>query len=304
MFVRYPLQECATGKFFATARLFGSAQACTSCAAGQKSAAATGSTACTSCEAGKILARSAEVSGITLTSVAGGTGYSSGPTVSFSGGGGAAATAAVATGAVTSITVTAGGSGYTSAPTVVLSASAGSSAAATATVSGGAVTSIAVNNGGTNYPSGGVTVSFYGGGGAAAATASVASDAVTTFAVTAGGSYTSAPTVVLTHATGSSAAATASVATDFKTGDTCISCVVTGKYIEKTVNSGIEATGGSDSDCNTCAPGYYATTANCAVMSHAPDRMPCSCCLTPLLTSLLMVLPMLSVAFATRAAVP
>jgi hypothetical protein len=65
---------------------------------------------------------------------AGGTGYTTAPTVAFSGGGGgtgAAATATVAGGVVTGITVTNPGSGYTSAPTVTLTG-AGTGATATA----------------------------------------------------------------------------------------------------------------------------------------------------------------------------
>jgi hypothetical protein len=71
----------------------------------------------------------------------GGSGYTSAPTVSFSGGGGsgATATATIASGAVTAITVTASGSGYTSAPTVAFSGGGGTGAAATATVAAATV---------------------------------------------------------------------------------------------------------------------------------------------------------------------
>lgn len=63
----------------------------------------------------------------------GGTGYTTVPTVSFTGGGGtgAAATATVVAGIVTAITVTSPGTGYTSAPTVVITS-------ATANAAGGA----------------------------------------------------------------------------------------------------------------------------------------------------------------------
>ena len=73
-----------------------------------------------------------------------GSGYTSAPTVAFSGGGGsgAAATATVVNGVVTGITVTNGGSGYTSAPTVSFSGGVGTGVAATATVVDGAVTAV------------------------------------------------------------------------------------------------------------------------------------------------------------------
>lgn len=71
-----------------------------------------------------------------ITLGAGGSGYTSAPTISFTGGGGSGATAeaTVAAGVVTRITVTNAGSGYTSAPTVVISGGAGTGATATASV--------------------------------------------------------------------------------------------------------------------------------------------------------------------------
>lgn len=56
-------------------------------------------------------------------------------------------------GGVESVTVSAGGSGYTSAPTVTITGGGGSGATATATVSGGAVTAITVTNQGSGYTS-------------------------------------------------------------------------------------------------------------------------------------------------------
>jgi phage tail sheath protein FI len=76
----------------------------------------------------------------TLTVTSQGTGYTSAPTVTFTGGAGtgAAATAVLGTGAnagkVVGLTITNPGSGYTSAPTVGFTGGAGSGAAATATV--------------------------------------------------------------------------------------------------------------------------------------------------------------------------
>lgn len=76
-------------------------------------------------------------------------------------------TATSATGTVSAIVVTAGGSGYSSAPTVQIIGN-GTGATATATVSGGIVTAVTVTNPGTGYteiP----TISFTGGGGSGAA---------------------------------------------------------------------------------------------------------------------------------------
>lgn len=74
------------------------------------------------------------VTGIVIGS--GGSGYSTAPTVAFSGGGGtgATATATISGGIVTAITITNPGAGYTSAPTVSFSGGGGSGAAATASV--------------------------------------------------------------------------------------------------------------------------------------------------------------------------
>lgn len=65
----------------------------------------------------------------------GGTGYTTAPTVAFSGGGGgtgAAATALIADGKVVGFNITNAGSGYTSAPTIALTGGAGSGASASA----------------------------------------------------------------------------------------------------------------------------------------------------------------------------
>lgn len=67
---------------------------------------------------------------------AGGTGYTSEPTVTLTGGAGSGATAiaSVSAGAVSSVTITNPGSGYTAAPTVGFTGGGGTGAAATATV--------------------------------------------------------------------------------------------------------------------------------------------------------------------------
>ena len=85
--------------------------------------------------------------------------------------------AAPSTGTISGITVSAGGTGYTSAPTVTISSPAtGVTATATATVTGGVVTAVTITNAGVGYnPSTAATVTFTGGGGSGAtATASIA----------------------------------------------------------------------------------------------------------------------------------
>jgi len=81
------------------------------------------------------------------------------------------------TNSVASATVSAGGSNYTSAPTVAIAApGSGVTATATATVSGGAVTAIVITNPGNGYSSA-PAITFSGGGGSGAtATAVLATD--------------------------------------------------------------------------------------------------------------------------------
>lgn len=71
-----------------------------------------------------------------------------------------------APGNIFSVVVTAGGTGYSTAPTVAI-AGAGTGATATATISGGAVTAVTVTAQGTGYTTG-TTISFSGGGGSGA----------------------------------------------------------------------------------------------------------------------------------------
>ena len=78
------------------------------------------------------------------------------------------ATATTLSSKVKEVTVTAGGSGYTSAPTVSFSGGGGTGAAATASISANQVVSITVTNGGSGYTSP-PTISFSGGGGTGAA---------------------------------------------------------------------------------------------------------------------------------------
>jgi hypothetical protein len=63
----------------------------------------------------------------------------------------ATATATRTANAVSSVTVVSGGSGYTTVPAVTFTGGGGTGAAATATVTGGVVTAITVTSGGTGY---------------------------------------------------------------------------------------------------------------------------------------------------------
>ncbi len=91
------------------------------------------------------LARLTATGGLDATfNAAPGTGYTSAPSVTISGGGGtgATATATVAGGVISGVTIGSGGSGYTTAPTVTFSGGGGTGAVAAATISGGAITAI------------------------------------------------------------------------------------------------------------------------------------------------------------------
>ena len=155
------------------------------------------------------------VPGIQLT--AGGSGYTSPPTVTISSGGsGAMAEADVdPEGEVGRVRVTAGGSGYTSPPTVTFSGGGGSGAMAEADVDpGGEVRQVRVTERGCGYTSA-PTVTISDGGSGAMAEADVDPEGeVWQVRVTAGGSgYTSAPTITITGGGGSGATAEVMTAT-------------------------------------------------------------------------------------------
>lgn len=88
-------------------------------------------------------------------------GYSDGPDVAATAGRG-----------VASATVGAGGTGYTSAPTVTISGGGGTGATAVATISGGAVTAVTITNPGIGYTSA-PTIAFSGGAGSGATATAV-----------------------------------------------------------------------------------------------------------------------------------
>jgi autotransporter-associated beta strand protein len=164
------------------------------------------------------------LSSITVT--AGGSGYSSPPAVSLTGGGGSGAAAEALLGLTTaSITIDNGGSGYTEPPFVYISGGGGSGAAATALLDeNGVITNITVTAPGWGY-SNAPTISFIGGGlgSGAAASANTANFTVSGVRLTnAGSGYTSAPTVGFSGGGGSGAAASANFVSVTLASDTSI----------------------------------------------------------------------------------
>ena len=152
---------------------------------------------------------------VSVSLSAGGAGYTSAPTVAFSGGGGTglAATATITKDRIGSISVGEGGSDYDTAPTVAIAAppAGGVQATAEATLTEGAVSSITVTNPGSGYLTA-PAVSFSGGGGTGAEATAVLAGPVTAVTVTAGGEgYTSAPSVAFSDGGGTGATATANV---------------------------------------------------------------------------------------------
>lgn len=141
------------------------------------------------------------VTGIVITNA--GSGYTSPPTITFSGGAGtgAAATANM-TGTVSSIQLTSGGTNYVASPTVTISGGGGSGAAATATIApttGGLVQTVAMTSIGAGYSDqfDGRPVQFVGGGGSGATgVMRVSNGSVSRIEVTSGGSgYVTSPSV-------------------------------------------------------------------------------------------------------------
>lgn len=139
--------------------------------------------------------------------------YITAPKVSFYGGGGTGATAVATLNGVTGITLTAGGTGYSSNPTITFKSAPGdkgAGATAAAVVNGGIITGITILNPGSNYlvaPT--VTITDPTGVGATA-TANITLGSVGAINVTAGGTgYTKAPYVYLTGGGGTGAQADA-----------------------------------------------------------------------------------------------
>jgi hypothetical protein len=133
-----------------------------------------------------------------VTLVSGGSGYTTAPGVTFSGGGGTTQAGASTTLKITGGNVTAGGSGYTSPPTVTFSdlGGTGHGASGNAILTGGSVTSFVVTSAGAAYKSPVITIGAPPAGGTqATVTATGSVDAITLAAGGAG--YSSAPTVTI-----------------------------------------------------------------------------------------------------------
>jgi hypothetical protein len=161
-----------------------------------------------------------------------GTGYTSAPSVDFSGGDGTGAMATAVmvdetTGYISAIALSSGGANYTIAPTVTISGGVGSGATATAVLSStgvvvtdpGVVSAVTLSTGGTGYTTA-PTVTFSGGGGVGATAIAILSSSgitvtdgyVDSITLGTGGSgYTTAPTVDLVGGGGMGAAATATL---------------------------------------------------------------------------------------------
>lgn len=151
---------------------------------------------------------------LTVALKSGGSGYTSTPTVSFTGGGATtpASAVAVVSGGVSSIDLSSGGVGYTSIPLVSITGGGGSGATASAAVQAGIVTGVTITSGGAGYTSV-PTITFTGGNPTTPATATATVDGLVSGLTLAdgGAGYTSTPTVTLTGGGGTGATATADI---------------------------------------------------------------------------------------------
>ena len=152
-----------------------------------------------------------------------GSGYTSPPSVTITGGGGANATAntSIDTGSVNAIYITEAGSGYTSAPTITFSGGGGSGANAVAGLISFAVGTVAVSvtNGGTGYTNAAnLVVTITGDGANAAATGIISGGQVTQVVVTNPGNGYTGGNVAISGGGGSNATASLVVTADDITG--------------------------------------------------------------------------------------
>lgn len=162
------------------------------------------------CVPGYTSQASGGVSGVTLSN--NGSGYTSAPTVAFSGGSGAGTEAVANLSNGITIAITAGGTGYSTAPTISIAppAPGGVQAIATCTVSAGAIDAVTVTNPGFGYTEA-PAITVTGAGTAAVLTASLTGRVRSISITKPGTGYTSAPTVAFTSGGGTGAAGTAAI---------------------------------------------------------------------------------------------
>jgi uncharacterized protein YuzE len=121
-----------------------------------------------------------------------------GAEVMFISGGGALASATVSgTGQLDKINITNGGTGYTSAPKITITGGGGSGATATASVTNGVITAINIVNPGSGYTSDPLVTIAGGTGAVVSATIGGGGTIVALQVVNSGAGYTTAPTVTL-----------------------------------------------------------------------------------------------------------
>lgn len=138
------------------------------------------------------------ITGLSITS--GGVGYEVTPSVAFTGGSGATATATLsATGNIKTVT-TAGGSGYTNgaAQALVFTGGGGVGAAGTADVIGGVVSNIIISNSGSGYTSAPVVTIPTAGAGSGANLTAVVGRTLASITLTGGGSGYATPGISIT----------------------------------------------------------------------------------------------------------
>lgn len=202
---------------------------------------------------------SGAISGVVITSP--GTGYTNGTyALGFTGGGGTGATGTytVTGNTVTSTVITAGGSGYTSSPTVSFPSGGGTGASGIAEIASDSVSSVTVVNGGTNFTST-PTITFVGGGGTGATASAVMSGgSISSVTVTAAGSgYTTAPAVEVQSGLNNAAYATVTLMPYGISGtsiETFQSRVWIAYPFQSVQGSGVQQTGGT---FNVSAPGSF-----------------------------------------------
>lgn len=162
------------------------------------------------CVPGYTSQASGGIAGVALSN--NGTGYTSAPTVAFSGGNGSGAEAVANLSNGISIAITAAGTGYSSAPTITIAPppAGGVQAVATCTVNAGAINAVTVTNPGFGYTEP-PAITVTGAGTGAVLTASLTARVRSISITKPGTGYDSAPTVALSGGGGTGAAGTASI---------------------------------------------------------------------------------------------